>query len=118
MDNDLLIEIAFRGMDPSPAVEARIREKIAWLRQYYSRITSVRVVVEAPHRHHHKGRIYHVKIEVGLPGRRDIVVGREPESDHAHEDVYVSIRDAFDAARRRLQDVVAKMDAKERAQRR
>ena len=29
---------------------------------------------------------------------------RDPQEDHAQEDMYVAIRDAFDAARRQLQD--------------
>ena len=36
----------------------------------------------------------------------EIVVGRDPEAHHAHEDVYVAIRDAFDATRRLLEDHV------------
>jgi hypothetical protein len=38
-----------------------------------------------------------------VPGR-EIVVGREP-ANHAHDDMNVAIRDAFDAARRQLEDV-------------
>ena len=76
------------------------------------------VVVEAPHRHSHKGKMYHVRIDLSLPGR-EIVVGREPEQNHAHEDVYVAIRDAFNAAVRRLEDQTRKMrgDVKTHAQR-
>ena len=80
------LEISFRNMDRSDAVEARVRENAEKLEQVFDRITSCRVVVEATHRHHHKGNLYHVSI------------------DHAHEDVYVAVRDAFKAARRRLED--------------
>lgn len=34
----------------------------------------------------------------------EVAVSRMPDDEHAHEDVYVAIRDAFDAARRQLQD--------------
>lgn len=101
-------EIRFRGMDPSPAVERAIRERVDELEQFHPRITSCNVVVEAPHQHSWKGRIYHVRVDITVPGA-EIVVGREPEENHAHEDVYVAIRDQFDAARRQLEDVVRKM---------
>lgn len=97
-------EITFRNMEPSDAIEARIAEKVVWLTKRHDRLTHVRVTVEVPHRNHHKGVIFHVKIVLGVPGKPDLVINHEPEADHAHEDVYVAIRDAFDAARRRLDD--------------
>jgi len=53
---------------------------------------SCRVVVEIPHKHHHQGKQFNVRIDIGVPGD-EIVINR----DH-HEDVYVALRDAFDAA--------------------
>jgi len=100
---DLPLELSFRNMDPSDAVEARVRERVDKLETYFGRINSCRVVVEAPHRHQRKGKIFHVRIEIGVPGRT-IVVDRDPGKHRAHEDVYVAVRDAFDAARRQLED--------------
>jgi|UniRef100_UPI003783C097 ribosome-associated translation inhibitor RaiA len=114
-------QITFRHMDVSPAVEARIREEAAALEHYFNRITSCRVVVEAPHQHHQRGRGFHINIDLRVPGS-EIVVNHEPslhstaansesgewekhlETQPDHKDVYVSIRDAFAAARRRLED--------------
>jgi ribosomal subunit interface protein len=101
-------QISFRGMDPSPAIEARIREHIDRLGRFHDHITSCNVVVDAPHVHSHKGKIYHVRIDITVPGT-EIVVNREPELNHAHEDVYVAIRDGFRAATRQLEDVARKM---------
>ena len=95
------LKISFRGMKRSDAVEERIREKVQKLEQYYDRIQSCRVVVEAPHRHHSKGQLYCVRVDLTLPGE-EIVVAHEKPGDHAHEDVYVAIRDSFEAARRQL----------------
>ncbi len=97
------LQITFRDIPPSPAIEARIRAEAAELEQFYDRITRCRVVVELPHRHQQQGRLYGVRIDLTVPGE-EIVIGREPGHDHAHEDVYVAIRDAFDAAKRQLQD--------------
>lgn len=99
------VEISFRNMDHSDAVEANIREKVADLEQFYERIHYIRAIVEAEHRHGHKGHIYDVNITVGVPGK-DVVVTRTGPLDHAHENVYVAVRDAFRAATRILEDHV------------
>lgn len=98
------LQISFRGMDPSPAVEARIRDKAARLERLHDRITSCHVVVQAPHRHQHQGNLYEVRIQLRIPGQHELVVNREGRLDPAHEDVYVAIRDAFQAAERLLAD--------------
>lgn len=99
----LPVQITFRNFDPSLALEEHIREKAAKLDHFADHITNCRVVLEARHRHHHKGRLFHVRIELAVPGD-EIVVSREPHQAHEHEDIYVAIHDAFDAARRQLQD--------------
>ena len=72
---EIPLEVNFRNMDPSPAVEARIREKAAKLERFHDRIIGCTVVVEAPHRHHHKGKLYSVHIDISVPGK-DLVVDR------------------------------------------
>jgi cold shock CspA family protein len=96
-------QITFRDVPSSFAVEASIREHAAELARFHERITRCRVVVERPHHRQRQGNLYAVRVELAIPGH-EIVVGREPTEHHAHEDVYVAIRDAFDAARRQLQD--------------
>ncbi len=66
-----------------------------------------RVVVEAPHKHHHRGNIYHVRIDITVPDE-ELVVSRDPGQQQTHDDVYVAIRDAFKAARRQLEDYARK----------
>ncbi len=102
------LTISFRNMEPSMSIEADIREKAAKLETFFDRITSAHVVVDTPHRRHREGKLHHVRIDLHVPGR-EIVVNREPAEHHAHEDAYVAIRDAFDAARRQLEDYVREM---------
>ena len=97
------LQVSFRGMEPSAAVEDNVREHAAKLETFFERITSCRVVVEASHHHHHQGNLYHARIDIRVPGA-ELVVSREPGERKAHEDVYVAIRDAFDAARRQLEN--------------
>lgn len=96
-------QITFRGMSSSDAVTARINAEIAKLEHLFPQLMSCRVVVEAPHRHHHKGNLFSVSIDVAVP-HAEIVANRDAGRDHAHEDVYVAIRDAFLAVSRKLQD--------------
>jgi ribosome-associated translation inhibitor RaiA len=98
------LQVAFEGIEHSDAIEARVREEAAKLEEFHSRIVSARVVVARPQHRHHKGDIYHVRIHLVIPNAPDIAVSREPAARGAHEDVYVTIRDAFKAARRQLQD--------------
>ncbi|MDX5361834.1 MAG: HPF/RaiA family ribosome-associated protein [Alphaproteobacteria bacterium] len=102
------LQITFKNTDPSPAVEARIREKAARLERFYDRITSCRVTVEAPDKHHRKGGLFRVMIDLGVPGN-EIVVGGTGPQNHAHEDVYVAVRDSFEAAERALKAHARKM---------
>lgn len=102
----LPLQITFRDMDSSDAIEQAIRDRAQKLEEFHDRITSCHVVIETPHRHSHKGRVHHVKIHLTLPGH-ELTIDREPEQG-AHEDIYVVIRDTFDAAVRQLRDLAKK----------
>ncbi len=97
------LEITFRNMEPSEIMESRVREKAAKLERYGDSVIGCRVTVDAPHRHHRKGNLYHVRIDVTVPDG-ELVVSRESPRDHAHEDAYVAIRDAFNAVGRQLEE--------------
>lgn len=103
----LPLQITFRDIAPSPAIEAAIREKAEKLNRFYDRIIGCRVLVEAPHRHHHKGKLYHVRVDLTVPDG-ELVASRNPDQNHAHEDAYVAVRDAFEAVRRQLEDYSAR----------
>ena len=102
------LEVVFNHMDPSAAVETRVQEKLARLAKKFDRFTHARVVIDAPHRHQQRGKIFQVKIDLGIPGRASLLVNKASE-DHAHEDIYAALRDAFLAAERQLQDEVDRM---------
>jgi len=89
-------------MESSTAVETRVRELADHLGVFSDKITSCRVVLDSPHRHSHQGKVFNVKLQLALPGE-DVVVDMERPQRDGHEDVYVVLRDAFDAAKRQLQ---------------
>jgi len=101
------LQITFRDLPKSEAIEANIREKAEKLASLYDRINRCSVIVESPHRHHHKGKQYHVRIDISLPGH-ELVVNRDPGHLETHEDAYVAVRDAFNAVRRQLTELVKK----------
>lgn len=108
------LQISYRNMEASDSVERQVRERVAQLEKFYDRLIACRVVLEQIGRHHRKGRLFDVRVELAVPGR-EIVATRDPSEDHAHEDAHVAIRDAFDAARRQLEDYVRRIDNRVKA---
>ncbi|OIQ77072.1 sigma 54 modulation protein / S30EA ribosomal protein [mine drainage metagenome] len=100
--------ITFHNIQRSPAVEAKILERVERMDRLFPNLTSCRVLIEAGHRHQHQGNLIHVRIDVTAPGH-ELVANREPGKHHAHEDVYVAIRDAFDAMDRQVEDLARLM---------
>lgn len=93
---DLPIQITAKNLDMTDAIEAAVRKRAEKLRKFSKEIISCRVVVECPHRHHHKGVMYSVHVDLGVRGK-ELVVTREQNAD-----LYVAIKEAFDALRRQL----------------
>ncbi len=100
----LPLQIAFHNMPPSEQIEAKIREEVERLDEFYNRIMSCRVVVDVPHRHHKEGNLYQVRIDLKAPGA-EIVVKRDPAEHREYRDLDLAIRDAFDEAKRQLEDL-------------
>jgi len=101
----LPLQISFRQMEHSPAMESTIREKAARLDSFANRIMSCRVVIEPAGKHHLHGNQYEVHIDITLPGG-EVVATREPSQHKEYKDIAIAIRDAFDSAERQLEDYV------------
>jgi len=101
----LPLQITSRNVSLSDAAEQTIREKAAKLDHFYDQIMGCRVLVEAPHRHQNHGNQYSVRLDITVPGS-EIVIKREE-----NEDLYVAIRDAFDAAQRKVKDFSSRQKA-------
>lgn len=116
-------QITFQGLKPSQELRQEIDDRIGWLEQFYPPLMACRVRLQVPHRHRGHGRHMHVHIEMTVPRRPPLVITHEPSLQPAlkdaatpatrkrdeigalHRYAHVAIREAFDAARRRLQDV-------------
>jgi cold shock CspA family protein/ribosome-associated translation inhibitor RaiA len=102
------LQITFRHVAPSPALEARIRARVAELEQVFDRIVACRVAVEAVNRRQSQGKLFEIHIDLTLPGR-EVAIGRDPGVNHAHKDAHVAVRMAFDAARRQIDDHIRRL---------
>ena len=111
------VEIHFHGIEKSEAVEQRVLDKVAKLEKHFGRMTRCRVVLEAPHRNPQKPKVFQIKIEISLPRRQPIVVCHEREGSHAHEELPLAIREAFEAALRKVDDVRSTIGARTKLER-
>lgn len=93
------VQVHFLDMERSEAVEAKVRDRADHLSRFSSDIQKCDVWIASPHGHHRNGRVYGVRVRLTVPGE-EIDIDLQP----AEEDVYVSIRQSFDAARRKLED--------------
>jgi ribosomal subunit interface protein len=96
-------EISFRDVEPSDRIRARLEEEIAKLERYCDAIIRCRVVVEVPHKRHESGNLYHVRIDVTVPGQ-ELVVSRDPPKKQKREELETAVVDAFGAMRRQVEE--------------
>ncbi|HSR57470.1 MAG TPA: HPF/RaiA family ribosome-associated protein [Candidatus Binataceae bacterium] len=98
------LQITARDFVITEAIELQVRERARALESYFDRLTGCRVVLEAPAVHHHrKGGPFNVRIDLRVPGN-ELSVNRQNA-----EDLSIAVRDAFDAARRVLEDYVREL---------
>jgi ribosomal subunit interface protein len=103
------LEVTFQGFDSSDAVRAEVEKRADKLERFFKDITSCRVVLEAAHKSAHQTRHYQVHVDITVPGK-EIVASSDPRPDeNDHDDIYIAIRDAFDAAERQLKDYAEKL---------
>jgi ribosomal subunit interface protein len=95
---ELPLTITAQDITLTEMIEATIREKAAKLERFYDRLIGCHVRIAGPGRHHRNGGLFDVRIDLSVPGS-ELVVNHQ-----AHEDLAVAIREAFAAARRRLDE--------------
>ena len=120
-------QIAYRDVEPSPALERLIQAQTAKLERFFHGIVTCRVLVEHSHRRHKHGSPFNVRIDLSLPGA-ELVVNHsddvrpvppasddEPERVHksaeheGHKDPRLAVRGAFATLTRRLQEHVKQL---------
>lgn len=99
------LQITFRDIPQSDAVESYVRTRAEKLERFSNRITGCHVMIETPHRHKSHGHHHRVRIDIVVPGN-ELVITRDPPGRKDQEDLYASIDAAFDDAQRVLEDHV------------
>src|SRR5499426_4837630 len=102
------LEIGFDNIDRSPWAEREIRARVAKLEKLYDRLVSCRVRVDQRATNSNGTIPPVVHIELGIPGRRDLVVSHEPEHlqrRYQRPDLHKAITEAFRIAERQLLDL-------------
>jgi cold shock CspA family protein/ribosome-associated translation inhibitor RaiA len=94
-------EIAFRNIEPTDELKARILEGIHSLEEVYDRIIKCRVMVEETNPGRRAGKLNHVRIDITIP-RNELVINRNPPPNPTSYDLPQAIGEAFDKARRQL----------------
>ncbi|GJM12884.1 MAG: hypothetical protein DHS20C12_12870 [Pseudohongiella sp.] len=103
-------QVVYHNIDQTEAIADAVQKRIEKLERYCDQIINGRVVLDSPHNNHHKGKVYSVTLEIHTPAL-EVRVNQDQHDNHAHEDLYVAIRDAFNVAERQLKSV----DKKHRA---
>jgi len=92
------LQISLHGIAHSDAIFSAIREKADKLGHFYPHITSCHVVLELASGRQRQGKQLTARIDLKVPGAELVVT-------HQHdEDLQVALRNAFRAARRKLED--------------
>jgi ribosome-associated translation inhibitor RaiA len=102
------LELAFHNMESSEWAEQEIRARVAELEKIYERLNSCRVRVDQRAENSNGTIPPVVHIELGIPGRKDLVVSHEPEHlqrKFQRPDLHNAIHEAFRIAERQLRDL-------------
>jgi ribosome-associated translation inhibitor RaiA len=99
------LEVNFVGLPVTEALERSCRREALKLERYVPRIIGCRVVVAAPSRRRAQGNLHEVRIQIRMK-RQTVAITRFPSVRARNESLSVALRDAFDKARRQLQDKI------------
>jgi ribosomal subunit interface protein len=100
---EIPVQVTFRNMSTSDAIEEAIREMAAKLDKFHPRIIGCRVAVEAAQHRHMKGKVFHVRFDVTV-AHGELVASGGTTAPTPHENVYIALNEAFHEIRRRLED--------------
>lgn len=92
-------KITFRdNLRHSAELETHIQERLDKLQQFNKNITACHVVVELANKNHRHGKLHNIHLTLTIPGKELVSTRNE------HENMYLSIRDAFDDMTRQLEE--------------
>jgi ribosomal subunit interface protein len=104
----LPVNISYRGIDKSEAIDQLVLEKAARLEKFCDHINRCVVAIEQPNHAHHKGNPFRVRIDVTVSGGHELVADEKQTNNGGHESLAKAVHDAFKTMERELRRVVDK----------
>ncbi len=95
------VDVVYRDLDSSAALNDIILKKLEKLSRYTDQITHSRIVLDTPHQHKHKGKHFRACIELEFKGHPLAIT-------HDDESIHIAVRDAFSSAERKVKQLVAR----------
>lgn len=102
------LDITYRGVDKSPALESLIRSKAEKLEAVCDHIIGCHIAVEQAHTHPSQGSPFRVRLDLTVPPGHEIAVDKNPGEGIQYDSLESVIREAFDAARSQLKTLTEK----------
>jgi len=109
---EIAVHLSAKGVELAPEQETLIRAAVAGLERFFSRLVACRVVVSVPHRRPRGEPVaWMLRLSLTVPGG-ELAITRQAKPSFRE-----AVEDAFDAARRKLQDYARELrgDVKLRA---
>lgn len=100
------LQVTYRDLSSSEALDGRIREHAAKLGELFPKIVACRVTVEEPHRRHRNGPKFRCRVDLIVPNAE--LVGQNVDANPIREDAYAAVEDAFAQVTRELEDYARK----------
>jgi ribosome-associated translation inhibitor RaiA len=104
------LQVTFRHVPHSKTIEFGIKQQLEKLGHFCDHIIRCQVMVEAPHQHHRQGNVYHVRINLTLPGE-ELIIHQDSSPHQKHDNIQLAIRNAFNVAQRQLKRYTAMQNA-------
>lgn len=102
------VNVSYRGLEKSEAIEQMVREKAGHLDKFCDHIGRCDVAIEQPNHAHKKGNPFRVRIDVTVPPGHELIAEEEQIDNGSHEPLAKAVHDAFKTMERQLRHLVEK----------
>lgn len=99
------LEIVFRNITDSRALESFINQESERLEKFFHRIISSRIMVEKLQKAALPSGLYKIRIDINIPKRHAIIIKKEAKIIASYEKLCILIKAAFKAAIRELEKI-------------
>lgn len=103
---DVPLEISFRNIEKTKAIEDLIRKKADKLEQICNHLVSCHLAIEKLQQHHKSGNPCRVRIDIRVPPRHELVITCESREGDMHDALNIVLRKAFHTSHRQLQKLL------------